>query len=334
VSVATGGAQADANSGNSSVSADGRFVAFESLASNLVAGDTNGLYDVFVRDRQLGTTERVSVATGGAQGNSFSASSSISADGRFVAFRSYASNLVAGDTNGNQDVFVRDRQSGTTERVSVVTGGAQANDDSFRLSISADGHIVAFVSSATNLVAGDTNGEGDIFVRDRDQAFLIANYGLGDGTGTACPCANSGDAGRGCKSSAAGSIGCLLSAVDSNGNPDPSVSVTANDLGLKSEGMNMGSYCIFLQGTGNVDVGFGGVSPSYDGLACVGGAIVRLGRITTMGGTNILAGVAGVAGLSATAQTLFYQSVYRNAAPFCTPATLNTSNALQINWEP
>jgi len=165
VSVSTGGAQGSSGSRAPSISADGRFVAFESFAANLVASDTNANRDVFVRDRQLGTTERVSVDTGGAQGNGESSAPSISADGRFVAFQSFASNLVPNDTNG-WDVFVRDLQLGTTERVSVATGGAQGNSDSYEPAISADGRIVAFKSDATNLVAGDTNGVTDVFVRD------------------------------------------------------------------------------------------------------------------------------------------------------------------------
>ncbi len=333
VSVATNGAQGNYHSGGPTITADGRFVPFGSQASNLVAGDTNGETDSFVHDRQTGTTERVSVTASGTQGNAGSFKPSPSADGRFVAFYSRASNFVAGDTNAEYDVFVRDRQLGTIERASVGINGAQGNDSSFSTSISADGRSVAFYSYATNLVVGDS-WVIDVFVRDRGPASTIAAFCFGDGTGAACPCANTGNAGRGCKSSAAGSIGCLLSAVDSSGNPNPSTSVSANDLGLKSEGMNVGSYCVFFQGTGNVAGGAGGVSPDFDGLDCVGGTIVRLGCIPTLSGTNTLASVATLAGLSATAQTLVYQAAYRNAVPFCTPATLNTSHALQVSWGP
>ena len=167
VSVTTTGAQGDNHSYQSSVSSDGRFVAFQSRASNLVAGDTNASDDIFVRDLTLGTTERVSVDSGGVQGNNGSINCSISSDGRFVAFNSLAYNLAVGDTNALTDVFVHDRVSGTTERVSVATSGAQGNDASFNPSLSADGRFVAFESVASNLVAGDSNGKLDVFVHDR-----------------------------------------------------------------------------------------------------------------------------------------------------------------------
>ncbi len=165
VSVSTGGAQGNDESAGLSASADGHYVAFHSLASNLVPGDTNGTLDVFVHDLWGHTTERVSVATGGAQGNGWSEFPSISADGRYVAFGSDASNLVPGDTNGIRDIFVHDLWGHTTERVSVATGGAQGNGLAERPSISADGRDVAFASDASNLVPGDTNGIRDVFVR-------------------------------------------------------------------------------------------------------------------------------------------------------------------------
>jgi Tol biopolymer transport system component len=173
VSVDSAGAQADGGAAVTSISADGRFVAFYSSATNLVAGDTNGVDDVFVRDRQLGTTERVSVSSAGAQGNDYSLACSISADGRLVAFESYATNLVAGDTNVSEDMFVHDRQTGLTERVSVSTGGAQGSSTSAPGQISASGRYVVFESVANNLVAGDTNHLADIFVRDRQLGSTV-----------------------------------------------------------------------------------------------------------------------------------------------------------------
>src|SRR4030095_2326397 len=126
-SVASDGVVGSGGNGPASLSADGRFVAFWSPSSNLVTGDTNGKSDVFVRDRQTGQTVRVNLATGGAQANDNSNGPALSADGRFIAFYSLASNLVAGDTNGTLDVFVHDRQTGQTTRVSVASDGTQRN---------------------------------------------------------------------------------------------------------------------------------------------------------------------------------------------------------------
>ncbi|MCJ7510740.1 MAG: hypothetical protein MUP14_07635 [Dehalococcoidia bacterium] len=149
------------------LSADGRYVVFRSSASNLVPGDTNNVSDIFVHDRQTGTTERVSVDSAGNEGNAHSWAAAISADGRYVAFHSYASNLVPGDTNDFADVFVHDRQAGATELVSVDSAGNQGNSVSANPVISADGRYVAFASQASNLVAGDTNDDIDVFVHDR-----------------------------------------------------------------------------------------------------------------------------------------------------------------------
>jgi RTX calcium-binding nonapeptide repeat (4 copies) len=153
------------------VSTTGRYVAFKSLATNLVPDDTNGFRDVFWKDTLTGVTKRVDVATSGAQSNANDGNDtltrlSISNDGRYVAFVSAASNLVAGDTNGHSDVFVRDTTNDTTIRVSTATGGAEADRDCFSPRISGNGRFVAFSSHATNLVAGDTNNFEDIFVRD------------------------------------------------------------------------------------------------------------------------------------------------------------------------
>jgi len=167
VSIASSGTQANGHAVAPAISADGRFVAFYSEASNLVDGDTNGARDVFVRDRQSGTTTRVSVDGAGAEAGSHSFAPSISGDGRFVAFYSDASNLVSGDTNSADDVFVHDRESGTTARVSASSGGAEANSGSFSPALSSDGRFVAFLSDASNLVAGDTNASRDVFVHDR-----------------------------------------------------------------------------------------------------------------------------------------------------------------------
>lgn len=173
----SGGIEGKGHSDTPSISADGRFVAFKSSAANLVEGDNNlncgwsgneNCADIFVFDRQTGEIELVSVSTSGAQAALGASNPKLSADGRFVAFASSARNLVEGDTNEASDVFVHDRTSGQTLRVSLASDGAQANGGSgLDLAISGDGRFVAFSSGATNLVEGDTNGLVDIFAHDR-----------------------------------------------------------------------------------------------------------------------------------------------------------------------
>jgi len=166
VSVDSNGAQGNDYSWQPAISADGHYVAFGSLASNLVPGDTNGDTDIFVKDTTTGATTRVSVDSGGAEANSASLDPTISGDGRYIAFDSNATNLVPGDTNNVGDVFLRDTALGTTTRITLSSDGAQADNESFDPAISADGRYVAFTSWATNLVPGDTNGEPDVFVWD------------------------------------------------------------------------------------------------------------------------------------------------------------------------
>ena len=188
ISVAPDGAQSDSHSALNApnvarnyISADGRYVAFWSAASNLVANDTNAVQDVFVRDRVTGTTTRASVDSGGIEGDGHSSDPAISADGRYVAFQSASTNLVAGDTNFRVDVFVRDLVLGVTARASVDSAGVEGNHDSSRPDLSADGRFVVFHSRASNLVAGDVNGQQDVFVRDMQ--FLVTNILSVDTTG-------------------------------------------------------------------------------------------------------------------------------------------------------
>jgi Tol biopolymer transport system component len=203
VSVRSDGTEADAASGDPTISTDGRFVAFESFATNLVANDTNGFFDVFVHDRDTDrdgiydeageiSTVRVSVDSAGAEGDNNSNFPSISSDGRYVAFESNATNLVADDTNGSADVFVHDRDADgngaydepgaiSTVRVSVDLAGVEGNGNSNNPSISADGRSVAFESDADNLVAGDTNTAPDIFVDDLQAGAGEGGGGDGDG---------------------------------------------------------------------------------------------------------------------------------------------------------
>ncbi len=166
VSVSSSGVESNSHSLYPVIDHSGRFVAFYSHGDNLVLGDTNGSGDIFVRDLTLGITERASVASDGKEGNSSSRGVSISGDGRYVAFTSNATNLVAGDNNSFVDIFVRDRLLATTQLVSVDSAGLQGDGLCSAPSISGDGRIVVFASRSTNLVPGDINGKEDVFVRD------------------------------------------------------------------------------------------------------------------------------------------------------------------------
>ena len=166
VSIGRNGAQANGNSWYPAISADGRYVAFQSMAGNLVAGDTNGQMDAFVRDMQAGVTTRVSVSATGTQGNRYSGYVDISDDGRWVSFLSSASTLVTPDTNGAFDVFLHDRTAGGITRLTRGLGGTQANGGSVSPEMSGDGRYITFGSEASNLVLGDSNGVADVFLAE------------------------------------------------------------------------------------------------------------------------------------------------------------------------
>jgi hypothetical protein len=338
VSLDSSGIQANGNSYYPSISSDGRFVAFWSSASNLVPGDTNGVVDVFVRDRQTGTTQRVSVDSNGLQANGGSYYPSISSDGRYVAFWSIATNLVVADTNGVSDVFLRDRQVGTTERDSVTSAGVQGNDDSYSPAISADGRYVAFYSVATNLVPGDTNGVGDVFVRDRlgGAAFTsLCSPGLGGVI--ACACSNPpAAAGQGCDNSA-GTGGAILFAHGDT-------SLSSDSLVFTTTGEKLTATSIVLQGDALAAAGlvFG------QGVRCVDGTLKRLYTKSAAGGSitapNFAAGDATVSARSAAlgdvilaGQSRWYLVYYRDpivlgGCPI--DDTFNATQTGQVVWSP
>lgn len=239
---------------------------------------------------------------------------------------------------------------------SLVQGAADIPGGSYNQHVGVDAGVwtstVFPISNAPMQTISGSAGTWKLHVRDwavshvgslglwrligEDLTGSATSFCYGDGSGVTCPCGAEQNGGlrRGCKNSKPGSIGCLLTAVHSTlGTPNPSCSVTKNELGLRAAGMLPGSYTIFLQGTATVNDGLGDDLAGFDGLACVGGTLVRLGRINTLGGTSTIGGVAGVAGLIG-AETKHYQAVYRNAVSFCTPSTLNTSNGLTVYWTP
>lgn len=184
VSVGPGGVEPDATSTPKAVSANCRYIAFTSSATDLIAGVTIQGMQLYVRDRQTGTTTLESVGYDGNPGDGPTTFASISGDGRWLAFATAATNMVPNDRNGAFDVFLRDRQAGTTVPVSLTPGGALGNGLSVSPFVSDDGSVVAFASRASNLVAGDTNGVADGFVRDL-KAGTISRFTLAAGGGQA-----------------------------------------------------------------------------------------------------------------------------------------------------
>ena len=167
ISVSPAGEPGNADSRNPSLSSDGRFVAFESQASNLDPGDTNGNSDIFIFDRQAVQAGRITITSQGVQANADSTDPDISGNGRFIAFQSDASNLVPEDTNHMRDIFTFDRLTNAFRLVSVAADGRQADGDSENVSISEDGRYLVFESQASNLVPGDENGFMDIYIFDQ-----------------------------------------------------------------------------------------------------------------------------------------------------------------------
>jgi len=337
VSVAPNGAEANTICFLTSMSPDGRFVVFYSRADNLVPGDTNGREDVFLRDRQAGTTELLSVDSSGTPGNGDSVWGATTASGRFVAFGSAATNLVQGDTNSFMDVFVRDRIAGTTERISLGAGGIQGDGNSSEPAISADGRFVAFSSLATNLVAGDTNFQIDVFLRDAHPTDFVSLCDPGSGGVIACPCSNApSGSGRGCDNSSA-TGGASLSASGSTYLASDAVVFTTS-------AERPTATSILLQGTFSPAAGvvYG------QGVRCVGGSLKRLFVKTAAGGSitapDFGAGDPTVSARSAAigdpihpGQSRWYLVYYRDPIVLGGCPATSTFNATQtggVTWSP
>jgi hypothetical protein len=344
VSVDSSGAQANDDSTlfqglwtGLSISADGRFVAFSSIATNLVPGDTNGQMDVFVHDRLSGATDRVSVGLGGAQENGPSFFPSLSADGRYVAFGSWADNLINGDSNGWPDVFVCDIRNGVTTRASVASSGAQGNNMSYEPSISSDGRYVAFGSAASNLVGGDTDMTSDTFIHDRSATSFTSLCDPGVNGVIGCPCSNPpGGPGQGCDDSSA-TGGARLSASGI-------AYLSIDSLVFMTSGEEPTAFSIVMQGntllTNGVVYG--------QGVRCVGGATKRLYTKTAVAGSitapDFGAGDPTVSARSAAkgdviqpGQSRWYLVYYRDPIVLggCpASSTFNSTQTGRVDWSP
>ena len=337
VSLSDGEDQGNEQSWAGCISDDGRYVGFGSRASNLVPGDTNGVNDAFVRDRLLGTTVRVSVGPGGVQANDQSEHALISADGRYAVFGSWATNLAPGDTNGFDNVFLRDLHGGTTSLVTIATDGGPGNgwSSSFAM-VSADGRCVAFQSSATNLVPEGANGANQIYVRDRRASGFTSLCDPGAEGVIVCPCSNPPSGrGRGCDNAAA-SGGAVLSASGI-------AYLGSDELVFATRDENPGAVSLLLQGNGSVA---GGVAFGR-GVRCVGGTILR--RLFTSVASNGSITVPDLAGGDPTVsqrsaalgdiiepgESRWYAVYYRD--PGLTPgcpatSTFNTTQTGRIDW--
>jgi Tol biopolymer transport system component len=243
-STTSSGGFAATNCWHPSISADGRYVAFVSDSANLAPGDSNGTWDVFVKDMSSGAVDIVSTSTDGINGNSYSENPSISADGRWVAFDSFANNLIGGDTNGTFDVFAKDRSTGKLRLASSATDGAKGNDVSEFASISADGRFVAFESLSTNFVGADINDGADVFVKDLTTGQLTIESVSSDGL--------------------EGNIASFLASISADGHCIGFCSFATNFTHDDPNGLS--SEDVYLHGTGFA----GGGSPSK--MAIVAGA--------------------------------------------------------------
>ena len=219
--------QGNGGSFNPTISGNGQFIVYRSVANSIVNGDGNSQPDIFIYDRIVNSNARVNLSTAGAEANNEDGNSdfSVSDDGRYVAFESLATNLIASDTNAKRDIFIRDRSGGgSTCRLSLAPGGLQTNGDSIEPFISGTGNTVVFTSFASNLVAGDTNGQADIFIWERAaptdctgtiSRVSVSSDGLESSGGSARPSTN--DSGR---YVLYWSVGANLVDGDTNGQPD------------------------------------------------------------------------------------------------------------------
>ncbi len=330
-SVSSAGLQGDGSTfTGSSISRNGRWVAFCSSASNLAPGEFAAAYDIFVHDAQLLQTFRLSVNTAGVAANQSSYDPAVSDDGRFVAFQSFSSNLDVLDTDLQSDIFLRDRTAGTTR---LMSRGATygSNDDSYLPAISGDGEVVVFHSESSDLVPQDTNARIDAFGRDlgTDNHTTFCN-----GTVVLCPCGNAGQGAAGCENSAT-TGGGLLRAFGR-------ATIAGDQVTLLASGLPGQTSAFFFQGTLRENAGLG--APFGDGLRCAGGPIVRLSQYGVVAGTAAT-GYGGSDGLGNGSTvpvhvqgnvtgpgTRTYQIWYRNSATFCTSAMHNLSNGVEIVW--
>ncbi len=325
VSVAWNGVEAMGHSSHATISDDGRFVAFQSTAHNLVAsGDGNGVPDVFVRDRVLGTTIRASQGSGGLESASPSLRPVMARDGSFVAFESEGAFLPS-EVAGNWKLFRHDLTTGNLQRLVVPTDAQPFGFVQSVIAASPNAMLVASV--AQNLVPYDPNGLADIFLVDLSPA-TARTVCTGFGPLAACPCGNSGGIDHGCASSFGGGGPRLVALGEAR--------IGADTLTLGASILPPATSTLFLQGTALAGAGHGSVFG--DGLRCAAGVVVRLGQRHAVSGLASLGARVGdppistMGGVPAVGGTRYYQLWFRNSAVFCTSATFGFTNAVEVTW--
>lgn len=309
------------------ITSDGRFVGFSSSAPDLVPGDTNGAADAFLLDRHTGVVERVSISAGGAEAHGDSWSPAASADGRFVVYSSAATDLVPLDTNSRRDAFRFDRVAGTVERFVLNVGLIEPQQDVFAAVVSAAGDRVAFAYLGDDCAVGDVNMASDVFVTSCAAGRAFCS---GDGTAALCPCGSAGAWRGGCPNSVG--AGATLSGA---GSPR----TLTDTLALAVRDMPPHTTVTFLMGSHQMNGGAG--TQFGDGLRCLSGTIVRLGTLYAPDGRSSWGfGTPGApplalqSGVPLGGDVRYYQAWYRNPTPFCTTATHNLTNALEVGWLP
>jgi len=334
ISVGAGGVQSNGSSAGASISADGRFVAFLSIGTNLVASDVGGLVDAFVRDTQSGTTLLASTSTSG-QPDSLVSRTRIAASGTRVAICTAAGNWLPSGTNPSSisNVFVRDLTAGTTTLASVgdlgTPGNGSSGDEGFDVGPLGE---VFLASRASNLVI--VSGLQTRIYGRTCSPSIDPTVCVGDGSGTECPCGNNSAVGsnRGCLHSFG--LGARLAGTGVSSVLADTVTITLSDAPASG-----GQATTFFQGTRLAGGGAGTVFG--DGLRCAVGTVLRLGtRSAATGGASFGHGISGDPAISvvgvvpAAGSTRYYQATYRNALAFCTSATFNASNGIEIVWVP
>jgi len=340
ISVGLTGKSGHGASAGPDISRYAQYVAFLSDADDLVTSDTNAWTDVFVRDRSASTTTRVSVSSSGAQGAgpggtpAYEFMPTISYSGLFVAFDSDLKSLVSPQPFIKEEVFLRDTSAGTTTAVSVDTSLKPGNDDSRGNALAQDDSIsgvpvVSLQSAATDLIYADLNGFVDVFTAGTPPTYT--NYCFGDGSGTACPCGNTGLLGRGCQN-AQSTGGAALYAYGI-------ASLSNDSLGLQANYLPAATTILFFQGTLQWPAATGLGVQFGDGLRCVGGVITRLATKSAAGSASYSSCLGDTpvhtqGNITTSGTTYYYQGWYRQAVMYCTGSTYNLTNGVSVVWAP